>query len=996
MTPRPARPAEREHEAPSEAIVHGPVDILMVDDHRENLLALEGILRNPQYNLVSAVSGREALKHLLDREFALILLDVKMPDMDGFETAELIRAREQSRHIPIIFVTAIDQIQGSESRGYAAGAVDFIFKPLNPDILRSKVRAFVDLFQKSRELQERADRIRRREQEEHRRKMETLQMQRDRFFSLSHDMLAVLGKDGTIREANVAWEKTLGVSAHDLRGTSVVDLFQSQDRSQILGALRSLQEGRGFVTFEAAHRTQEGTSRWLSWTLLSFPNEPGGYVVAHDVTDRVRTGRQLEDYFENAPVGSHWIGPDGTLIRANRAELELLGYALEEFVGRRIHDFHADPAAAEDLLGRLRSGETIRDFPSRMRCKDGSFKDVLIDANALLEEGRFVHSRGFLRDVTEQRQADLRQEVSHAITKILAEARTFSEAAPRLLQNLGSSLGWDFAAAWRVDPGSTVLRCIETWEAESAPSPRFAAATRRTLLARGAGLPGHAWDEGRVLWCPAVQEEAHHSRAQEAGQDGLNQGLLVPLVLGDQVLGVVEFYGRAVQRPDAAMIAQMMSLGSQVGQYIERKRAEQELSERSSRLIRNQAALLEMGGIDQDDPDGGFRRILEIAAQTLNAGSAGLWFFDPARKCLVCRDVFLARTGLHEQGRRLEMDRLPKYLAALDTSRVLASDQVATDPRFSELGAEDRAVSAMDVAVRLRGRMVAVLRLGVSGEFRAWVPEEMDFAASVADRVTLWLAEIERREDEEEIRRLNTNLEARVKERTGQLTEALEEQEQFAYSVSHDLRAPLRAMSGFSQALYEDYSGSLDEMGREYARRIMDGSERMDSLIKDLLAYSRLSRAEIPLEKVEPARLLADVLQQLEVECVERRAVVEVREPLMPVRGNALALTQVFLNLVSNAFKFTAKGVSPRLVVRTEARDGRVRLWFEDNGIGILPEHQDRIFRIFERLNRQEQYPGTGIGLAMVRKAVSRMDGACGVESDGKSGSRFWIELEKA
>jgi signal transduction histidine kinase len=202
-------------------------------------------------------------------------------------------------------------------------------------------------------------------------------------------------------------------------------------------------------------------------------------------------------------------------------------------------------------------------------------------------------------------------------------------------------------------------------------------------------------------------------------------------------------------------------------------------------------------------------------------------------------------------------------------------------------------------------------------------------------------------------------------------------------------------MSGFSQALFEDYSGSLDDNGREYARRIMDAAERMDALIKDLLAYSRLSRAEIPVEKVNPAKLVAEALKQLDVECVERRAVVEVREPLLPVRGNALALTQVFLNLISNAFKFVSKGVAPHLVIRTEARDGRVRLWFEDNGIGILPEHQDRIFRIFERLNRQEQYPGTGIGLAMVRKAVSRMDGTCGVESDGHTGSRFWIELEK-
>jgi len=146
---------------------------------------------------------------------------------------------------------------------------------------------------------------------------------------------------------------------------------------------------------------------------------------------------------------------------------------------------------------------------------------------------------------------------------------------------------------------------------------------------------------------------------------------------------------------------------------------------------------------------------------------------------------------------------------------------------------------------------------------------------------------------------------------------------------------------------------------------------------------------------VDPETLLADVLQQLEVERAERRATVEIRKPLLPVLGNALTLTQVILNIVSNAFKFVPKGVSPKVVIRTEEKGSRIRLWFEDNGIGILPEHQDRIFRIFERLNRQENYPGTGIGLAMVRKAMSRMEGECGLESDGKSGSRFWVELEK-
>jgi PAS domain S-box-containing protein len=722
-------------------------------------------------------------------------------------------------------------------------------------------------------------------------------------------------------------------------------------------------------------------------------------VVARDVTDRVRTSRQLEDFFENAPVGSHWIGPDGTLLRANRAELALLGYPLEDFVGRRIHDFHVDRDAAEELLRRLRAGETIRDYPSRLRCRDGSQKDVLIDANALIEEGRFIHSRGFLRDVTEQRQAELRQSVSYGVTRILAEAGSFVEAAPRLLRTIGDLLGWDVGAAWKLDSARQYMTCVETWESERAAAPEFSAATRRTVYSRGTGLPGRAWEEGRVIWCPDISSESSLVRRTETVKEGFRQGLLIPLLMGDDVLGVMEFLGRLVRRPEEAELGLAATLGSQIGQFIERKRTESTLAERSKRLIRHQAGLLELIGGEGSDPDAELRTLTEVAASTLGVERAGLWFYDADRKTLECRDQYHRGARLHDCGEKLAASQIPRFLVAVETSRVLASDHVAGDPRLAELDArgpaEEGVSSTMDVCIRHRGKPVGMLRLGHIGEPRNWIPEEQDFASSVADRVALWLSEIERRSDEEQIRLLNASLEARVHERTVQLTESLQEQEQFAYSVSHDLRAPLRAMSGFSQALYEDYAGTLDETGREYARRIMDASERMDILIKDLLAYSRLSRAEIQLERVDPAALVADVLQQLEVERLERRASVDVSEPLLEVRGNALTLTQVFLNIISNAFKFVHKGVPPKVVVRTEERGQRVRIWFEDNGIGILPEHQDRIFRIFERLNRQENYPGTGIGLAMVRKAMSRMDGTCGVESDGRTGSRFWVELEK-
>jgi signal transduction histidine kinase len=239
-------------------------------------------------------------------------------------------------------------------------------------------------------------------------------------------------------------------------------------------------------------------------------------------------------------------------------------------------------------------------------------------------------------------------------------------------------------------------------------------------------------------------------------------------------------------------------------------------------------------------------------------------------------------------------------------------------------------------------------------------------------------------------------LERRERDRASQLEEAVNELDSFVYTVSHDLRAPLRAMHGFGQALLEDCGGRLDELGRDYARRILDASRRMDLLVQDLLAYSRLTRAEIELETIPLQGLVQEVLEHMEIELAERGAQVGVDDSLPTVRGNRLMLAQALTNLLSNAAKFTAPGIAPRVRVRAAREGPRIRVRVEDNGIGIAAEYHERIFRLFERLNPVETYPGTGIGLAIVRKALSRMGGRVGVESAPGKGSCFWIELPYA
>lgn len=252
-------------------------------------------------------------------------------------------------------------------------------------------------------------------------------------------------------------------------------------------------------------------------------------------------------------------------------------------------------------------------------------------------------------------------------------------------------------------------------------------------------------------------------------------------------------------------------------------------------------------------------------------------------------------------------------------------------------------------------------------------------------------AYMERIEAEEALR----ESEARHRMLATQLKQANQELESFAYSVSHDLRAPLRTMQGFAHALLQNYGETFPEEARDYARRIILSGRQSERLISDLLAYSRLSFEKLDVKPVELGSVVEQALEQVQAYLEETKARVDVPKGLPIVLGSQTALVQVVSNLLSNAVKFVPHERRPEVRLRTEERGDFIRLWVEDNGVGI-PEGQDeRIFRVFERLEHGGDQPGTGIGLAIVRRGMERVGGRCGVQRLPEEGSAFWIEALK-
>jgi PAS domain S-box-containing protein len=414
-------------------------------------------------------------------------------------------------------------------------------------------------------------------------------------FDHSREAIAIIDRDGFYLQQNGAHYTLLGYPDDDLEGKTLANEVDQETFAEIQRQLADSGEFAG----EIVCRTKRGTERNIELTVFTMRSglgEPVCYVcIKRDITRRKRdelalrrSQSELTDFFENASIGLQWLSADGTILRANQAELDLLGYRRDEYVGRNIVDFHYDREALEDFLERARDGEIIRDYEARLRCKDGSIKTVRIDASSYFEDGKFVHARCFTRDITDRRRTEHRLALQYAITRIVSRSIDFVEGTHEILETVCEGLGWQVGVLWAVDHQDEVLRCVDVWHDSMLDMREFENACRLRTFSRDIGLPGRIWSGGKPAWIPNLKKDGNFPRAPFAERAGLRAGFGFPILLGDEVIGVIEFYSQEIRQPDEELLEMIGSVGFQIGQFQERKRAEEKLAhllvrERSAR-----------------------------------------------------------------------------------------------------------------------------------------------------------------------------------------------------------------------------------------------------------------------------------------------------------------------------------------------------------------------------------------------------------------------------
>ena len=748
-------------------------------------------------------------------------------------------------------------------------------------------------------------------------------------------------------------------------GKTDADFLDPESARQALADEREIiRTGRPILGKIERVVTTDGRLAWLSTSKVPWRDASGRIVgtvgIGRDVTEQRRAEESIREsqakyrtLFESSADAIFLIDrADGRILEANAAASRIYGYSHAELLTMVNTDVSAEPNETRAATRETRSFIPIRYH----RKKDGTVFPVEITAGEMtLGDGRDAHIVA-ARDIGERLQAE-------------SELRASEERFRGLFAQSPIGIELYDRQGRLVDANAADLAIFGISDLAEAlgfsmfDNPNVPAEARARLLAGETVRYEHHFDF----------EPVHRLKLFETSRSGR---MFLDVLLSPR------------RGPDGECVGYI----AQIQDVTARRRAERAVLANQRRLEVLQQ--LDRRILDAQSAD----EIAEFAVRQIRAlvpcDRASVGLFDAATNAslvaAVDEDLPLGRPlgtmrPLSEHG-DAEYERAGPTRYMPDTLKI-ERPWVSLN-RLIACGVRSLLSAPLIASDELFGSINLM-----SVEPDAFADESRTILREIADHAAVGFRQVALREA---LRRQNAELEERVAERTRELREVNAELSSFAYSVSHDLRAPLRALRGYADILLDEFAEQLGDEGRVFAERIGGAAGRMDGLVQDVLAFSRVTRENIVEQPVRLERVVDDALGQLEAQLAERGARVEVARPLPTVRGHSTILVQVLANLIGNGAKYVAEGVRPEVRVSAEAsptEPGFVRVWVRDNGIGIAPENQDRVFAPFERLHGMEEYPGNGLGLAIVRKGVERLGGRAGVESALGAGSRFWFEL---
>ena len=629
-----------------------------------------------------------------------------------------------------------------------------------------------------------------------------------------------------------------------------------------------------------------------------------------------------------------------------------------------------------------------------------------------------------------KKDADRRLAAQFAVTRALAESSSLSEATPKLLQYVCEAVGWELGELWVVNAESNTLHIEGSWHVPSYEVEEFEKAGRKTILFPGIDLVGRVLSKSEAVWIDNVVDDANFPRAPIAERVGLHGAFAFPIRIAEQISCVMAFYNREIVQPDDDLLQMFEALGRQVGDFIKRTRAEEERDKLLiyERVARSEAEnnaekiafLAEASTVLASSLDyhTNLMSVAKLAVKRLADWCAVDVVDDDHgfhRVALVHRDPSRMQWARDFQARFKEKAAAPhgvahvmrtgkaKIYTDIPDSMLIA---LAQDAEHFKILQELGLASAMVVPLVARDRTLGAITFASENPAKRYTQEDLHFAEDLARRAALGidnarlysdaqnaLREVQSKTDE--IQRLNSELEERVQERTAQLEMMVKELEAFTYSISDDMRGPLRAIDGFSRVLMEEYPDKMDTEGKRLLNIIRSNARSMSELIDGLLSFSHLGRQPLDQVDINMEELAKGVFDEVQAANRERPVVLEL-QTIPPAFADRTMVRQVLYNLISNAFKFTRPRENPVVEIGFVAGGNQNTYYVRDNGVGFDMQYSSKLFGVFQRLHNVEEFEGSGVGLALVQRMVLRNSGR--VWADGKvgEGATFYFSLSKA